>query len=70
MEQAVHHFGLIAVFAGCVAEGETAALLAGFLAHQGIFHPGAAWLAVFLGAFLGDAGFFFAGFSTGFGAAS
>lgn len=61
IEQFVERYGLIAVFVGCVAEGETAALLAGFLAHQGTFGPATAWVAVFLGAFLGDVGFFVAG---------
>lgn len=61
MEQLVERFGLLAIFAGCVAEGETAALLAGFLTHQGVFGAPAAWLAIFLGAFAGDAGAFAAG---------
>jgi len=57
----IEQYGLIAVFAGSVAEGETAAILAGFFSHQGIFVPWQAFLAVFLGAFGGDAMFFLFG---------
>ena len=59
MTDTIHHlieqYGLIAVFVACVAEGETAAILAGFFAHQGVFVPWQAFVAVFLGAFGGDA---------------
>lgn len=65
MTDAIHTFieqyGLIAVFVACVAEGETAAILAGFFAHQGVFVPWQAFVAVFLGAFGGDATFFLCG---------
>ncbi|TIT47170.1 MAG: DedA family protein, partial [Mesorhizobium sp.] len=41
MTEAIHHFieqyGLLAVFLGCVAEGESAAILGGFFAHQHVF---------------------------------
>lgn len=57
----IEQYGLIAVFIGCVAEGETAAILAGFFAHQGVFVPWQAFVAVFLGAFGGDACFFLCG---------
>lgn len=57
----IEQYGLIAVFIGCVAEGETAAILAGFFAHQGLFVPWQAFVAVFLGAFGGDAAFFLFG---------
>lgn len=57
----IEQYGLIAVFAACVAEGETAAILAGFFAHQGVFVPWQAFVAVFLGAFGGDATFFLCG---------
>lgn len=65
MTDTIHHlieqYGLIAVFIACVAEGETAAILAGFFAHQGVFVPWQAFVAVFLGAFGGDASFFLFG---------
>lgn len=57
----IEQYGLIAVFIACVAEGETAAILAGFFAHQGVFVPWQAFVAVFLGAFGGDACFFLCG---------
>jgi membrane protein DedA with SNARE-associated domain len=57
----IEQYGLIAVFVACVAEGETAAILAGFFAHQGVFVPWQAVVAVFLGAFGGDAAFFLFG---------
>jgi membrane protein DedA with SNARE-associated domain len=57
----IEQYGLIAAFIGCVAEGETAAILSGFFVHQGVFVPWKAFLAVFLGAFGGDASFFLCG---------
>jgi membrane protein DedA with SNARE-associated domain len=65
MTGTIHHlverYGLIAVFLGCIAEGESAAILAGFFAHQKIFHDWQAIAAAFLGAFTGDTLFFLAG---------
>lgn len=62
MTEAIHRlieqYGLIAVFLGCVAEGESAAILGGFFAHQHIFVLWQAFLAAFLGAFAGDTAFF------------
>lgn len=67
MTQVIHHlieqYGLIAVFLGCVAEGESAAILGGFFAHQHVFVIWQALLAAFLGAFVGDTFFFFLGHS-------
>lgn len=62
----IEKYGLIAVFLGCIAEGESAAILAGFFAHQKVFHDWQAVTTVFLGAFTGDIMFFLAGrrFST------
>jgi membrane protein DedA with SNARE-associated domain len=57
----VERYGLIAVFLGCVAEGESAALLGGFFAHQHLFHPWQAFAAASLGAFVGDTLLFLAG---------
>jgi membrane protein DedA with SNARE-associated domain len=57
----VERYGLIAIFAGCIAEGESIALLAGFFAHQQVLQPWAAFAATFLGAFVGDVFFFLAG---------
>ncbi len=57
----LERYGLIAVFVGCIAEGESIAIIAGFFAHQHVFGAWQAFAAIFLGAFLGDAGFFLAG---------
>ncbi|MDW6023729.1 DedA family protein [Mesorhizobium sp. BAC0120] len=57
----VEKYGLIAVFLGSLAEGESAAILAGFFAHQRIFVTWQAIAATFLGAFGGDTLFFLAG---------
>jgi membrane protein DedA with SNARE-associated domain len=65
MTDAVHHlverYGLIAVFLGCTAEGESTAILAGFFAHQRVFELWHALAIVFLGAFSGDSLLFLAG---------
>jgi membrane protein DedA with SNARE-associated domain len=62
MSGVIHHlieqYGLVAVFLGCVAEGESAAILGGFFAHQHVFVFWQTFLAAFLGAFVGDTGFF------------
>lgn len=57
----IEHYGLIAVFLGCLAEGESAAILAGFFTHQHVFPAAGSCAAVFGGAFLGDTLFFMAG---------
>lgn len=57
----VEQYGLIAIFIGCVAEGESFAILGGFLAHQEILSTWGVFLATFLGSFLGDGMFFLAG---------
>lgn len=65
MTETIHHFieqyGLLAVFLGCVAEGESAAILGGFFAHQNVFVLWHAIVAAALGAFLGDTFFFILG---------
>ncbi|UVK52642.1 DedA family protein [Mesorhizobium sp. AR02] len=65
MTEAIHHFieqyGLLAVFLGCVAEGESAAILGGFFAHQHVFVLWHAFVAASLGAFVGDTFFFILG---------
>ncbi|MFE0014485.1 DedA family protein [Mesorhizobium sp. NPDC059054] len=57
----IEHYGLLAVFLGCLAEGETVAMLGGFFAHQHVFATWQTLLAVFAGAFLGDSAFFVLG---------
>lgn len=67
MTQTIHHlieqYGLAAVFVGCLAEGESAAVLGGFFAHQHVFVLWQTVLAAFLGAFVGDTTFFLLGHS-------
>lgn len=57
----VERYGLLAVFLGCVAEGESAAILGGFFAHQRVFVAWQALAAAMVGAFAGDVLFFLAG---------
>ncbi|MET0169427.1 MAG: DedA family protein [Aliihoeflea sp.] len=57
----IGRFGLFAVFLGCVFEGETAALGAGFLAHQNLVNLVGTFPAVFAGALAGDTAMFLAG---------
>ena len=57
----IARYGLIAVFLGCVAEGESAAILGGFFAHQRIFVPWQAFAVAFAGSFTGDTLLFLAG---------
>ncbi|UXS43002.1 DedA family protein (plasmid) [Agrobacterium tumefaciens] len=57
----VEKFGILAVFLGCIAEGESAAILGGFFAHQGVFEAWQVFAAAFAGSFLGDTLFFLAG---------
>lgn len=57
----VEQYGLLAVFLGCMAEGESAAILGGFFAHQNVFEPWQAFAVSFTGAFLGDTLFYLAG---------
>jgi membrane protein DedA with SNARE-associated domain len=65
MTETAHHlierYGLIAVFMGCIAEGESVAILGGFFAHQRVFVLWQTFVAAFLGAFAGDTLFFILG---------
>ncbi|MBB6465041.1 membrane protein DedA with SNARE-associated domain [Aminobacter lissarensis] len=65
MIDTIHHiverFGLLAVFIGCMAEGESVAILGGFFAHQQVFAPWQAFAVAATGAFLGDTLFFVLG---------
>ena len=57
----IEKYGLFAVFVGCLVEGETAAIVGGFFAHQDYFSLWQAFIAAFLGAFGSDFAFFLAG---------
>lgn len=55
------HYGVVAVFLGAMAEGETFVLAGGVLAHRGLISPVEAALAAFLGSALADQICFFIG---------
>ncbi|QPC87971.1 DedA family protein [Mesorhizobium sp. NBSH29] len=57
----VAKYGLLAIFVGCLAEGESVVILGGFFAHQRVFVPWQAFAVAFSGAFIGDAALFFLG---------
>jgi membrane protein DedA with SNARE-associated domain len=57
----IERFGLFAIFLGCMAEGESAAILGGFFAHQGMFEAWQAFASAFSGSLLGDTFFFLTG---------
>lgn len=63
----IEHFGLVAIFIGCLLEGETIAILGGFFAHQDVLVPWQVFATVYVGAFCGDALLFMVGkyFSAG-----
>lgn len=54
-------YGLLAVFLGCLAEGESIAIVGGFFAHQGVLPLWATFATAALGAFLGDTLLFLVG---------
>jgi membrane protein DedA with SNARE-associated domain len=58
-------YGLITVFAGCLLEGETVLLLAGYAAHRGYLDFADVLGVAILGAVLGDQGWFLLGRRSG-----
>ena len=54
-------YGPLVVFLGTLLEGETIAVMAGFLAHQGVIDGRLALLAAFLGALASDQALFLVG---------
>ena len=61
IEAIVARWGVAAVFAGVVLEGETAVIAGGLIAHQGLASWPAVFLAAAIGSFLADQFFFAAG---------
>ncbi|QNE32556.1 DedA family protein [Sphingomonas sp. NBWT7] len=61
IEAIVARWGIAAVFAGAMLEGETAVVAGGLLAHQGLIAWPFAFAAAALGSFLADQAFFAAG---------
>lgn len=57
----IAQYGLIAVFAGSLLEGETVLLLAGYAAHRGYLDYSAVVAVAALGALTGDQGWFLLG---------
>lgn len=57
----IEQYGLLAIFLGCLLEGESAAVLGGFFAHQDVLVSWQVFVTVYAGAFCGDAILFFAG---------
>jgi membrane protein DedA with SNARE-associated domain len=55
------HYGVVAIFLGAMAEGETFVLAGGVLAHRGLVSPAEAALAAFLGSASADQLCFFLG---------
>lgn len=61
IEAIIVRWGVAAVFAGAMLEGETAVIAGGLLAHQGLIAWPLAVIAATLGSFLADQFFFAAG---------
>ncbi|MCX8959654.1 DedA family protein [Erwinia psidii] len=57
----ITQYGYLALFLGCLAEGETFTLLGGVAAHQGLLKYDLVLLTVALGGILGDIALFFVG---------
>ena len=66
MEELIKQYGLVVLFIGTFAEGETILVIAGFLAHQGYLHLPYVLLTAFLGTLLGDQLFYYLGYVKGF----
>ncbi len=61
VESFIATYGLAVVFLGTLLEGETIAIMAGFLAHQGAIDGRLALIAAFLGALASDQTLFLVG---------
>jgi membrane protein DedA with SNARE-associated domain len=61
LQQMLSDYGYLAVFIGCLLEGETILVLAGFAAHQGYLSLPVVMLIALVGGTLGDQMFFFIG---------
>lgn len=57
----ISQYGYLALFFGCIAEGETFTLLGGVAAHEGLLHYGWVVVVAMLGGILGDTALFFLG---------
>jgi membrane protein DedA with SNARE-associated domain len=61
LQSLVATYGYWVLLAGCLLEGETILILAGFAAHRGLLDPLAVWIIAACAGFLGDQVFFWLG---------
>jgi len=61
LQHFIEQFGYVAVFIGCLLEGETVLVLAGFAAHMGYLSLPAVMATAAVAGFLGDEMWFFIG---------
>lgn len=61
LETFIATYGPLVVLLGSAVEGETTAIMGGFLAHQGVIDGRLVFLAAFAGALLADQALFFVG---------
>ncbi|SFM88168.1 membrane protein DedA, SNARE-associated domain [Izhakiella capsodis] len=54
ISQLIEQYGYLALFFGCIAEGETFTLLGGVAAHEGLLHYGWTVLVAIIGGTIGD----------------
>jgi len=57
----VRDYGILAVFAGSAAEGESVAIVGGFFAHQMVLPLWQTFAAALIGTFVGDTGYYIFG---------
>jgi membrane protein DedA with SNARE-associated domain len=57
----IRDYGVLAVFAGSLFEGESVAIVGGFFAHQAVLQLTPTFVAAMLGAFVGDMTFYVLG---------
>lgn len=57
----LEHYGYVVVFVGCIVEGETPLVMAGFAAHRGYLAFDWVVIAAFCGSLLGDQAIYFVG---------
>lgn len=61
IESLIRDYGVLAVLAGCMAEGESAAIVGGFFAHQRLLPLAPTYSAALVGTFIGDTIFYVIG---------
>ncbi|OON38850.1 hypothetical protein BTJ39_15920 [Izhakiella australiensis] len=61
ISQLIEQYGYLALFLGCIAEGETFTLLGGVAAHEGLLHYGWTILVAIIGGIIGDTVLYFVG---------